>query len=316
MSSSQRSPDTFGHINRAREVDDAPPGAGGEDVSDVFASFSRPKFGADGRFSSKRSVDAEGPESSPHSGADRVRIGVGRIRPDSGSRSGHTTTRSNQSGHIPINASGYATGQSKRSSRTPTASSPSKRLASSPMHIGSRRAPEDAEEDESSPVPQRSVAAADGQAHYDRLKARIEAAKSSLDRMSNETGNFNTQMNHIESEFTWWSDKVAAADCDEDWDSEMPSWDQVYTKICRPGTAAGVPSKSKRLGDSTFLTTEVDVVTCEEPVTEFISESSLSLDKFASPPSPGPGTSTRVFKRASIARSSSTLKSSDHFVYN
>lgn len=319
MPTSHRAADIFGHINRSKDVSDEQLGAGGEDVSDIFATVRRPKIGADGKFATSKSkppsrgnpppkvtsrstkstprlvqgAGAEGSNSRPSSGADRVRIGVGRIRPDSGSRgspgSRPPTTRTTLSCERPPS-------NSSRSERSPP---------SSPLTA--REVPGSPSEGEDELEYHRSTAAEEGQAHYAALKARIEAAKSSLDRMSNETGDFNTKMNHIESEFTWWSDKVTSADCDDDWNAEMPSWDDVYTKICRPGTAAGVPSKTtKRLGDSTFLTTDVQH---EEPVTEFISSlpsptSGQNKDSnvLVSPPASMPGTPTRIFKRASIAR--------------
>merc|ERR1712188_1702 len=95
----------------------------------------------------------------------------------------------------------------------------------------------------------------EGKAHYASLKAKLKAARQRLDDLADDTGEYNNQMNHIEREFTWWSDKVSTAGCDEDWEADLPSWNEVYTHICRPGTAA-TPSKST---DTTFVTTQLTV---------------------------------------------------------
>eukprot|EP00656_Telonema_subtile_P018742 TRINITY_DN20165_c0_g1_i2.p1 TRINITY_DN20165_c0_g1~~TRINITY_DN20165_c0_g1_i2.p1 ORF type:complete len:278 (+),score=51.84 TRINITY_DN20165_c0_g1_i2:163-996(+) len=92
---------------------------------------------------------------------------------------------------------------------------------------------------------QRKVTAEQTEEQYTKLKAKLAAARARLDDMSNETNEQHSQMNHIESEFGWWTDKMRSVDCDEDWAEEMPSWDDVYTKICRPGTASA-PSKTPR----------------------------------------------------------------------
>ena len=192
MPTSHRAADIFGHINRSKDVSDEQLGAGGEDVSDIFATVRRPKIGADGKFATSKSkppsrgnpppkvtsrstkstprlllgAGAEGSNSRPSSGADRVRIGVGRIRPDSGSRgsprgspgSRPPTTRTTLSCERPLS-------KSSRSERSPP-SSPftAREVAGSPS------------EGEEELKYHRSTAAEEGQAHYAALKVRTNQA--------------------------------------------------------------------------------------------------------------------------------------------
>eukprot|EP00658_Telonema_sp_P-2_P000774 TRINITY_DN1027_c0_g1_i3.p1 TRINITY_DN1027_c0_g1~~TRINITY_DN1027_c0_g1_i3.p1 ORF type:complete len:260 (+),score=58.40 TRINITY_DN1027_c0_g1_i3:245-1024(+) len=137
---------------------------------------------------------------------------------------------------------------------------------------------------------QRTVDIREADSQYHKLKARLNSARQKLDSLSTEASEQNGTMNGIEGEYTWWVSKLATVGCDEDWEAEVPTWDDVYTKICRPGTA--VQSKSTAAGHNPRLH--------EEQVTEF-SSTFPARSPPCSPSTKHPTSSPR-FKRVTISR--------------
>merc|ERR1712046_188581 len=73
---------------------------------------------------------------------------------------------------------------------------------------------------------------------YSKLKAKLKATLAQCDSLVSSTRSDVRGMQHIEEEFQWWGERIHSIEEGHAMAQEDgPTWEDLYTTVCRPGTA-------------------------------------------------------------------------------